>query len=127
MKRLGRAHEDVVATVRGIKAESRGHLLEIADHVIRLFLRSAVVQLRCAFNVDAVFVGPGEKESLDSLLSLMTRDRVSHNHRVQVAQMRETVGVVDGRGDVEGGHRTFWFSAPTNSAMHRSDSDKWIG
>ncbi len=104
MEWISRAHEDVVTAVFSIETEGCGHLLVIADDVVRLFLRSALVEFRGTLNVDAVFVGAGEKERLDSLLPLMTRDRISHNHRVQVTQMREAVGVIDWCGDVEGLH-----------------------
>src|SRR5205807_4845577 len=69
MKRLGRAHEDVVTAVSGIQAECGSHLLEILDNVISLFFRGAIVSLRCALDVDAVLVGAGEKEGLNSPLS----------------------------------------------------------
>src|SRR5882724_1693888 len=124
MKWLGGAHEDVIAAVRRIQAEGCGHLLEIADDVIGLFLRSAIVEFGRALNVYAVFVGAGQKKGFDALLSLTPRDQVSDNHRVQVAQMREAVGVIDGRGDVEGGHRTFWFSSTANTVMRRPGSTR---
>src|ERR1700730_5980211 len=46
MEWISRAHEDVVATVLSIEAEGCGHLLVIADDVVRLFLRSALVEFR---------------------------------------------------------------------------------
>src|SRR6266404_9389579 len=66
MKWLGRAHEDVVTAVCGIQAECGSHLPEIIDNVVSLFFRRAIVSLRRAFDVDAVLVSAGEKESLNS-------------------------------------------------------------
>src|SRR2546430_8916287 len=48
MKRLRRAHEDVVTTVFSIEPKRRRHLFEIADHIIGLFFRRAIIALRCA-------------------------------------------------------------------------------
>src|SRR5437588_8426647 len=75
MKRLRRTHEDVITAVFGIEPKRRRHLLEIADDIIGLFFRRAIVALRGALDVDPVLVGTGKKEPLNSLLSLLTRNR----------------------------------------------------
>src|SRR6185312_14257684 len=114
MKRLGRAHEDVITTMRRVETERGGHLLEIIDDKIGLFLRRSLVSFGGSFDVDAVFVSAGEKECVDALLPLLTRDRVSHQHRVEMTEVRQTVRVIDGCGYVEGIHRLpaqFWSAA----------------
>jgi len=84
MKGLSGAHEDVETAVRRVQAESRGHLCEVVDDKVRLFLRRAVVALGGPLDIDSVFVGAGEEKRFDSLLPLLARDRVRHNHRVQM-------------------------------------------
>jgi hypothetical protein len=37
----------------------------------------------------------------------MAGNYVSHDHRVEMTKMRQTVGVVDGRGDVESFHASY--------------------
>src|SRR5438477_10469799 len=105
MKWISRAHEDVIAAVGGIQPKRIGHLLEIADDVIGLLLRRAIVLLRRALDIDAVLVGAGEKKRFDSLLTFRTRNRVRYDHRIEMAEVRQAVSVVDGRGDVEGLHQ----------------------
>src|SRR5689334_4637435 len=51
MKRLGGAHEDVVAAVGRVECKLVRHLFEITDNVIGLFLRRASGFLRGAFDV----------------------------------------------------------------------------
>src|SRR5438874_10295855 len=102
VKRIRRAHEDVIAAMRGIQTKRRRHPCEIADDVVGLFFRRPIIFLSSTFDVDAVLICAGEKESLDALLPFRSRNRVRHNHRVQVPEVRQTVGVVDGGGDVEG-------------------------
>ncbi len=87
-----------------VQTEGRSHLLVIADNIIGLFLRRTIVAFGRALDIYAVLVGAGEKECINSLLSFVARDRVSHNHRVQVTKMRKAVGVIDWRGDVESFH-----------------------
>ena len=102
VKRIRRPHEDVIAAMRSIQPKRRRHLREIADDVVGLFFRRPIIFLSSTFDVDAVLICAGEKESLDALLPFRSRNRVRHNHRVQVPEVRQTVGVVDGGGDVEG-------------------------
>src|SRR5437879_5584366 len=104
MKRLRRAHEDVVTAVFSIEPKRRRHLLEIADNIIGLFFRRAIIALRCALDIYAMLIGTGKKERLNSLLSLLTRNRVRYDHRVEMAEMRQAVGVIDRCGDVESFH-----------------------
>src|SRR6185503_3241568 len=104
MKGLGGAHEDVVAAVCGIETKLARHLREITDDVISLLLRRASGFLRGAFDVDTVFVGTGQEVGLDTALALRTRDRVGHDHGVEMTEMRKTVGVVDWCSDVESVH-----------------------
>src|SRR5437588_2120863 len=105
MERLSRAHENVIAAMRGVEPKGRTHLLEITDDVIGLLFGRAMVFLGGTLDVDTVLVGAGEKESLNSLLPFLPRDCVGHDHRVQMTEMRETVCVVDRGRDVEGFHR----------------------
>ena len=88
--------------MRGIQSKRGGHLREIANDIVSLFLRRAIVLLRGALDVDAVFVCAGDKESLDALLPFRSRNRIRHDHRVQMSEVRQAVGVIDGGGDVEG-------------------------
>src|SRR5690349_2890923 len=59
VKRLSSSHKDVVSTVSSIEPKSGGHLFEVADDVIGLFFWCAPGFLCRAFDIDAVFVGPG--------------------------------------------------------------------
>src|SRR5215510_12757831 len=76
VKRLGSAHEDVVTAMSSVQTKLTRHLLEITDDVIGLLFRRASGFLCCAFDVDAVFVGAGQKKGFDSALSFGARDRV---------------------------------------------------
>src|SRR5437660_1502885 len=89
MKRLGRAHENVIAAVLGIETKRRRHLFEVANDVIGLLLRCAVVPCGRARDVYAMLVSAGKEERLNSLLTLAARNRVSHDHRIEMAEMRE--------------------------------------
>src|SRR6266850_1883692 len=104
VKRFAGAHEDVVTTMVGIQAKLRRHLLIIANHVVGLFFGSTAGLLSCTLNVDPVLVGAGKEKGFNSLLPFMSRNCVRHDHRVEMTKMRQTVGVVDGRGDVESVH-----------------------
>src|SRR5436309_273263 len=88
MKRLRRAHENVITTMFSIETKRGCHLLEIADDIIGLFLWRAIVALRGALDVNPVFVGAGKKKRLNTLLSLLTGNRVRYDHRVEMAEMR---------------------------------------
>ena len=110
MKRLGGAHEDVVAAVFGIQTKLARHLLEIADDVIGLFFRRASGFLCRALDVDAVFVSAGQEISFDAMLTFSARDRVGHDHRVEMTEVRKTVGVIDWCSDVESVHLLRQFS-----------------
>ncbi len=116
MKRLRRAHEDVVTTVFSVEPKRGSHLLEIADNVISLFFRRAIITLRCALDVDPVLIGAGKKKRLNSLLSLLTRNRVRDDHRVQMTEVRQAVGVVDRRRDVEAFHQSCDFNRRSSSS-----------
>src|SRR2546423_1685797 len=96
-----RTTENVIAAMRRIQPKRVCHLLEIANDVIGLFLRSAIVPLRGALNIDAVFVRAGEKKRLDSLLAFRARSCIRHDHRIEMAEMGKAVGVVDGGCDVK--------------------------
>src|SRR6185369_9981777 len=104
MKGKGGAHEDVVTTVRSVETKLTRHLGEIADDVIGLFLRCSARLLSGALDVNSVFVRAGQEISLDASLSFRTCDRVSHDHRVEVTEMRQAVGVIDWCSDVESVH-----------------------
>src|SRR5882724_10560545 len=95
MKRLAGAHQDIVATVLGVETKRGRHLFEVVDYIVSLLLWRAVISLRRALNIYSVLVSSGEKEGLDSLLSFAARDRVGHNHGIEVADMRQAVGVID--------------------------------
>jgi len=104
VKRLCRAHKDVVATVLAIKAKLRCHFLVVIDNVVGLFFWRAPGLLGCALDIDAVLVRARQKQRVDSSLSFCTSNSVSHDHRVKVTEMRQTVSVIDRRCDVEGFH-----------------------
>src|SRR6185436_18599389 len=112
MKRLGGAHEDIVATVRSVEGKLTRHLVVITNDVVGLLFRCTAGFLRSAFDVDAVFVGAGQEVSLDAALSLRPRDRVSHDHRVEMTEMRQAVGVVNWCSDVESVHQFFCVFVP---------------
>src|SRR6185295_6906521 len=59
VKRLSSAHEYIVAAMILIKPKLGGHLLEVTDHIVCLFLRCPSVALGSSFDVDTVFVGSG--------------------------------------------------------------------
>src|SRR5690349_14610912 len=59
VKRLSSSHKDVVSTVSRIEPKSGGHLFEVTDNVVGLFFWRASRFLCRAFDIDAVFVGPG--------------------------------------------------------------------
>ncbi len=59
VKRLGGAHEDVVAAVCGVETKLARHLLVVTDDVIRLFFRRASGLLSRALDIDAVLVSAG--------------------------------------------------------------------
>src|SRR5215213_5535217 len=59
VKRLGSAHEDVVAAVCSVETKLARHLFVVTDDVIRLFLRRAAGFLGGALDVDAVLVSSG--------------------------------------------------------------------
>ena len=104
MKRFGGAHENVVAAVFGVEAKLRSHALEIIDHVISLLLRRSAAAFGSALDVYTMFISAGKEIGFDSLLSLVTRNRVGHDHRVEMTEVRQAVRVIDGGGDVEGFH-----------------------
>ena len=101
MKRVSRPHEDVEATMRRVEAKRRSHSLEVANHVVGLFFRRAVISLGSALDIDAMLVRAGKKEGFDSFLSFLTGDRVGHNHRVEMPEVWQAVGVINRSGDVE--------------------------
>src|SRR5947207_11805533 len=97
MKRVSRAHEDVITAMLRVQTKRGCHLLEIADNIIGLFFRRTIIALRCALDIYAMLIGTGKKERLNSLLSLLTRNCVRYDHRVEMAQVRQAVGVIDWR------------------------------
>jgi hypothetical protein len=54
-----------------------------------------------------VLIGSGQEKRLNSLLSFVTRNRVGHDHGVEMTKMRQTIGVVDGCGYVESFHARY--------------------
>src|SRR5207253_9536655 len=104
MKRLGRAHENVVSPVRAVQAKLRRHLLVVIDYVVCLLFWRAVVALGRTLDTYPVFVRTRKEERFNSLLSLVTRNCIRHDHRVEMTKMRQAVDVVDGGRDVEGLH-----------------------
>src|SRR5205085_12395148 len=64
VKRVGRAHEDVVAAVLCVQPELCCHLLEIADNIIGLLLRRAPITRRSTLYVDAVLIRARQEEDL---------------------------------------------------------------
>ena len=72
--------------------------------VVAKLLRRAAGQLGGALDLLPVLVGAGEEPGLDAQGALAPRDRVAHDGRVGVAQVRPRIHVVDGRGEV----KTVW-------------------
>src|SRR6266536_1051573 len=101
LKRVSSAHEDVVTTVFSIKTKGCGHFREITDDVISLLLRRSACALRSPLNINPVLVRASEEVGLEAALLFMTVHAVSHDHRVEMAKVWETVGVIDGCGYVE--------------------------
>src|SRR5436190_4102187 len=81
MKWLGRSHKNIVTTVFLIEPKLGRHLFVIVDDVIGLLLRCTTCTLGCALDINPVLVRAGQKERLYTSLSLMTSDRVCHDHR----------------------------------------------
>src|SRR5205085_8023105 len=82
MKRIGRAHEDVVAAVFRVQSKLGSHLLEIADNVIGLLLRRAPITRRGTLYVDSVLVRARQEEGLETTLPFVTRHAIGHHHSV---------------------------------------------
>src|SRR5438128_3087491 len=101
VKRLGRAHEDVITAMLCVESKGGSHFFEIADHVVRLLFWRAIIFVGSTLDIDPVLVRAREKKSFNSLLTFRARNRIRHDHRIEMTKMRQTVGVVDGRGDVE--------------------------
>src|SRR2546423_14216950 len=64
VKRVGRAHEDVVTAMFSIQPELCRHLLEIADNIIGLLLWRSSITRSSALYVDAVLVRARQEEDL---------------------------------------------------------------
>jgi hypothetical protein len=104
VKRRRGTHEDVVTAMFGVETKLARHLLEVIDYVVCLLLWRSACFLSCAFDVDAVFVSARKKVGFDAALSLGARNRVSHDHRVKMTEVRQTVGVVNWCSDVKSVH-----------------------
>src|SRR6266480_4647413 len=48
-----------------------------------------------------------QEKRFNALLSLVPRNRVGHDHRVEMTKMRQTVGVINRCGDVESFHASY--------------------
>jgi hypothetical protein len=105
VKRLGRAHEDVIAAVLGVEPEVGEHLLQLSDDVIDVLFRRAPGLRRGALDVRPVLVRPRQEVGLEAALPLVTRQEVGDDGRVQVPHVGQAVGVIDGGRDVECFHK----------------------
>src|SRR5205085_8532461 len=76
MKRLGRAHEDVVAAVLAVESERAEHFFEFADDEINVLLRRAARARRRALDVRPVLVRARQEESLVAALPPVPRQKV---------------------------------------------------
>ncbi len=66
-------------------------------------VRRAPGQLRGALDLLPVLVGAGQEPRVDAERSLAARDRVAHDGRIGVAQVRTRIHVIDGRGEIKPG------------------------
>src|ERR1043165_8106213 len=105
MKRLGRAHEDVVAAMLCVQSELAESLFEVGDDLISVLFRRDALKLSVALNIDSVLVGSRQKVGLVSALTVVASQAISDNRRIETAQMREAVCVIDWSCDVKSFHR----------------------
>src|SRR6185503_2530654 len=101
VKRSSGSHEDVVAAVRGVERKLRRHPLVVIDYVISLLLRCSSGAFSRALDVYAVLVGSGKEIGLYPALLFVAMHSIRNDHRIEMTEMRQTVGVVDGSCDVE--------------------------
>src|SRR5207302_8039038 len=105
------ADEAVVADV-----ELRPQVGEGRGHGIHLFLRGDTPLGGDAFDIDAVLVGAGQQEDVVTAQAVIAGDRIGGDGGVGVANVGYVIGVIDGRGQVIGGHS----SGPRCRKLERS-------
>jgi hypothetical protein len=105
VKLLGRPHENIVAAVRRIESELRKHSFQLTRNEIGLFLRCAAFTLRRSLDIDPVLIRSGQKIDVESSLLLVPVDHVGDDRRVQMAKVRQAIGVIDRGCDVKSLHR----------------------
>ena len=104
MERLSCPHKDVVTAVFGIKSEIVKHPFEFAGNIVDLFFGRPAVFIRFALDVYPMFVGAGQKICIKSSLPFVAPDRVRHDGRVQMTEVRQAVRIVNRRCYIEGLH-----------------------
>ena len=102
--RLGRADEVVVRD-----PDARPRRLELLGDAVAVRLRLHSLLARDALDLLAVLVEAGQEEDVSSLpvnaRAVVARQRVVDHGRIERPEVRDRVDVVDGRRDVEAGHR----------------------
>src|SRR3989442_13476423 len=85
--------------------------------MIRRPPRSTLFPYTTLFRSYPVLVGAGKEKGFNSPLPFMTGNCVRHDHRIEMTKMRQTVGVVDGRGDVESFHASYRAYAASDPSL----------
>jgi len=101
MRRIGGADKVIVPDVQLVPRLPEALGIEIAVR-----LRRQAAFLRGLLHFLAVLVGSGEKENLVAQKLVVARQDVRQYRGIGVADVRNVVDVIDGRGDVKGaGHK----------------------
>src|SRR5262245_48165304 len=65
------------------------------DDQIDVFLNRESGLIGRAFDIQPMFIGPGQKEDIESALAFIARDRVSHHRRIEMTQVRIGIDIID--------------------------------
>ena len=104
MTRLRRPNEIVVRNPQPVPQSAK-----LSRNLCRKLFRRAPGSFSAALNLLPVLVRPRQKPSLDPQRPLAPRNRVAHNRRVRMAQVRPRVHVVNRRGQVKPARVRFRF------------------
>src|SRR5260370_12140443 len=94
-----------MVSCRVVEMECLEQLLNLADDMVRMFFGRFAEALGDTVDSDAVLVRAGEKGRFVAALPFVASQAISDNGRIETAEVRFGVGVVDGGGNVEGLHR----------------------
>src|SRR3712207_3367668 len=102
------SHKDVVAAVRRVQVEHTVLLFEVVCDAACLLAWGDAFALGYALDVDAVLVRACQEEGLKPSLPLVAFETVGDDCRVETAQVRLPVDVVDRCRNVESFHSPFF-------------------